>query len=166
VAGGVEIEGRPPVPREQEIDSHYQMVTPDYFRAIGVPLVRGRWLAETDRDTAAPVVLVNESFVKRAFPNEDPIGKRISVAGEVMAPIVGIVKDYRHYTLPQPMGPATYYAFHTWPARTQVLALRTTRDDPASLIAVIRATVRDIDSRVAIYQAQTFERSRASGSMA
>lgn len=157
VAGGVQIEGRPPVPRNEELDSHYQMVTPDYFRTIGVPLVRGRWLAATDRDPAAPVVLVNETFAKKAFPNEDPIGKRISVAGEVMAPIVGVVRDYRHYALPEPMGPATYYAFHTWPARTQVLALRTTRDDAGSLIADIRSAVRDIDSRVAIYQTQTFE---------
>jgi predicted permease len=157
VQGGMAIEGAPPPERGQEFVSHYQVVSADYFKAIGVPLVAGRWLTPADRDSVAPAVLVNETLVKRAFGGANPLGKRISVSGDPFATIVGVIKDFRHYRLPEPMGPAVYYAYQTWPTRSQTLVLRTTLENPASLIPMIRTAVREIDPKVAIYQAQTFE---------
>jgi putative ABC transport system permease protein len=107
----------------------------------------------------APAVLINETFVAKAFPNTDPLGKRIRIGGydQTWATIVGVVADYRHYRLPAPMGPAVFFSFATWPARTQFVVMRTTREDPASLVPELRAAVRAIDPRIALYQVRTFE---------
>src|SRR5688572_32709991 len=105
VQGQLVIEGAPRAERGQELISHYQVVSTDYFKAIGVPLVAGRWLTPEDRDTMASNVLVNETLVKRFFAGANPIGKRVSVSGDPLATIVGVIKDFRHYRLPEPMGP-------------------------------------------------------------
>ena len=152
------VEGMPPARRGEEIVSHFQVVTPDYFKAIGVPLVRGRWLRDADRDTAAPVALVNEVFVRRFFGDADPIGRRVRTgAARQFATIVGVVADFRHYRLPQPMGPATYYPFAAWPTRSQTIALKVRDGDAAALIPVLRQAVRELSPRVALYQVQTLE---------
>ncbi|HEY8175475.1 MAG TPA: FtsX-like permease family protein, partial [Gemmatimonadaceae bacterium] len=105
------------------------------------------------------VVLVNEQMVQKGFGGQDPIGKRLRVGGDkaAMATIVGVVRDFRHYRLPEPMGPATYYPFAAWPGRQQTLVLRTNRDDPASLTPAVRSAIREIDPKVAFYQVQTLE---------
>jgi putative ABC transport system permease protein len=153
------IDGAPPAKKGEELVSHYQVMTPDFFKTIGVQLVRGRWLAPTDRDSMALVALVNETMVKRGFNGADPIGKRIKVGGdeEPWATIVGVVRDYRHYRLPQPMGPATYYTLWTWPPRTQTLAIRTNLENPALLVPAVRAVVHELDPKLALYEVQTFE---------
>lgn len=156
VQAGAAVVGAPPARRGEEMISHYQLVTSGFFQTIGVPLVRGRWLTDADRDTVAPAVLVNQEFVKRAFSGEDPIGKRIVVAGDT-ATVVGIVSDYRHYTLPRPMGPATYFNYATWPSRNQTLVMRTELEDPTTLIPSVRAVLRDLDADVALFQVQTFK---------
>ena len=69
--------GRPPARANQELITHYQLVFPDFFKAMGVPIVRGRMLNESDRDSLAPTGVINETFAKDAFPGEDPIGKRV-----------------------------------------------------------------------------------------
>jgi len=153
------VEGTPPPRRGEELVVHYQAVTPDYFKAIGVGLVRGRWFSETDRDTLNPVVLVNELMVTTGFGGHDPLGKRVRVGGdrEPYATVVGVVRDFRHYRLPQPMGPAVYYPYAVFPAWQQTIVIRTSRADPHSLIPVLRRAVRALDSRLALYQVQTFD---------
>ena len=153
------IEGAPRPRTGEELDAHYQYVTPDYFKAIGVALVRGRWFTDADRDSLNPVVLVNEQMVKKGFGGRDPIGKRVRMGGDQQpfATVVGVVHDFRHYRLPQPMGPAVYYPFAIYPARQQTIVIRTTRSDPHSLIAELRSTVRALDSRLALYDVQTFD---------
>jgi putative ABC transport system permease protein len=157
VQGELAIEGRGKAERGQELVAHYQTMTPSYLKAIGVPLLAGRWFTEADRDSTAPSVVVNQALVKKAFPNEDPIGKRVSVSGDAFATIVGVTRDFRQYGLSEPMGPAVFYTYQTWPGRTQTVVLRTTLEDPSILIPAIRAAVREIDPRVAIFQARTFE---------
>jgi predicted permease len=152
-----QIEGMPVLPRNDQVDTHNQLVTPDFFKAMGVQLVRGRWFTAQDRDTVAPVVLVNEEMVKVGFAGQDPIGRRIQVTGWPMATVVGVIRDYRHYQLPQPMGPATYFPWPAWPTRGQTLVIRTTRDNPASLIPALLAAVRAIDPQVPLSEVQTFE---------
>src|SRR3712207_4829131 len=92
------VEGQPPAGPGEELDVHAQYVTPDYLPTIGVPILRGRGLAPTDRDTLAPVGIVNETFAKRIFPGAEPIGKRVKLGShESSAPyvtIVGVMRDY------------------------------------------------------------------------
>ena len=152
-----QIEGMPVLPRNDQVDTHNQLVTPDFFRAIGVELVRGRWLTAQDRDSVAPVVLVNEQMMKVGFAGQDPIGRRVQVRGWPMATVVGVIRDYRHYQLPQPMGPATYFPWMAWPTRGQTVVIRTTLEDPASLLPRLQAAVRAIDPQVPLSEVQTFE---------
>ena len=152
------IEGTPQPRRGEELISHYQLVTPDYFKTIGVPLVRGRWLTAADRDSTAPAVLVNEEMVKRGFNGADPIGKRLTIGRDpAFATVVGVVSDFRHYRLPQPMGPATYFTFTTWPLRGQTIVLRTTAADPSTLAPRMREVLKELDPKLALYSVQTFE---------
>ena len=153
------VEGAPPPKRGEELVTHYQYVTPDYFRAIGVRLIRGRWFTDTDRDSLNPVVLVNEQMVIRGFGGRDPIGKRVRLGGdrEHFATVVGVIHNFRHYRLPEPMGPAVYYPYAIFPARQQTLVIQTTRDDPHTLVPALRAAVRAIDPKLALYEVQTFD---------
>ena len=159
LASSLNVEGRPAPKQGEEFDTHFQNVTPDFFKAIGVPLVKGRWLQPTDKDSLAPAVLVNEELVKRLYPNEDPIGKRINFGwmGKQWFTIVGVVGTYRHYRLPQPMGPALYFNSATWGPLMQTVTIRAKQDDALSLVSVLRGAVREIDPRVALYEVQTME---------
>src|ERR1044072_1298519 len=113
---------------------------------MGVSLLRGRALTAQDDNKDAPVVLVNESFARAFFPGKDPIGVRFT-SGEAEseepgATIVGVVRAYRHYRLPQPMGPAMYYPLHVWASGTETVVLRTGLDDPTTLMPARRAARR------------------------
>ena len=153
------IDGTPKPKPGEELIAHYQYVTPDYFKAIGVSLLRGRWFTEADRDSLNPAVLVNEQMVKKGFGGADPIGKRLRVGGDQdpFATVVGVVRDYRHYRLPQPTGPAVYYAYATYGPRQQTIVIRSTRKDPHTLTAELRSAVRAIDPQLALYQIETFD---------
>lgn len=153
------VEGTPVPKPGEELIAHFQYVTPEYFRAIGVPLLRGRWFTARDRDTLNPVVLINQQMLNRGFAGRDPIGQRVRVGGvdDHYATVVGVVRDFRHYRLPEPMGPAVYYPFAVAPARQQTLVLRTTRPDPHTLIPELRRIVRALDPKLALYQVQTFD---------
>ena len=163
VQADISVEGRPAPPRGQELEVHYQVVAPDFFAAIGVPLIRGRWLGPQDRDTLNPVVVINETMARRAFPDEDPLGRRIKIGAasgdDPWTTIVGVIGDFRHYRLPEPMGPAMYYAYNQYPQYTQTVVVRSgeTAGDPAALTPGIRAILRQLDPDVPAYQWQTLE---------
>ena len=152
-----QVEGAPVLSRNEMLDSHVQLVSSDFFKAMGVQLVRGRWFTSEDRDSLAPVVLVNEEMIEVGFGGKDPIGKRITIQGYPIATVVGVIEDYRHYQLPQPMGPATYFPWQTWPTRGNTLVIRTSLDEPASLLPQLQAAVRAIDPQVPLSEVQTFE---------
>lgn len=152
-----QVEGMPVLPRNDQVDSHVQLVTPEFFRAMGVRLVRGRGFTPQDRDSLAPVALVNEEMVRVGFAGEDPINRRITVGGFPPATVVGVIRDYRHRQLPESVEPATYLPWLAWPTRGQTLVIRTTRDDAASLITELQRSVRAIDPQVPLSEVQTFE---------
>jgi putative ABC transport system permease protein len=155
------LEGRPPAGPGEELDAHSQSVTPDYLRTIGVPIVRGRGFAATDRDTVAPVVVVNEIFVKRMLGGADPIGKRVKLgSAESTAPwatIVGVMRDYRHYRLPEEMDAAIFLPATVNPPLTLTLAIRTRLPDPHDIIPAVRTAMRELDPAVPAFRIQTFD---------
>jgi putative ABC transport system permease protein len=159
VQAGAEVEGMPAPRAGEEVIAHFENVTPDYFRTIGVQLERGRWLNETDNDSLNLTVLVNETMVARGFHGADPIGKRVRVGGanDKWATVVGVIRDYRHYRLPQPMGPAVYYSNMASPARQMFVVIKAKQGDPHDLVPLLRSAVREIDPNVALFQVQTFD---------
>lgn len=105
------IEGRPGPgadPREDPIP--LRAVTGDYFQTMGIPVVSGRQFNEHDRADSPQVMIVNESFARRHWPNSSAVGKRITRKGPEgpWREIVGVVGDTRHYGLDQPSAPAMY----------------------------------------------------------
>ncbi|HEY9226218.1 MAG TPA: ABC transporter permease [Gemmatimonadaceae bacterium] len=161
IQSGVNVLGRPQAGANEKIDVHHQQVFPDFFSVMGIGLVRGRMLTESDRDTLAPNAVVNETFARRVFPGEDPLGKRVKFGSptnrDPWYTIVGVIRDYRHYRLPQPMGPALYYHYATLASRAQTLVVRTNAADPYTLTASIRETLRQIDPQLALYDVKTME---------
>ena len=161
VQAGMSIEGRPAPQPNHEFISHFQEITPNYFKAIGVPILRGRGIAPTDRDSSNHIGVINQAFADRAFAGENPIGKRVKIGGldspDPWITIVGVARDFRHYRLPRPMGPAIYLPYFAEPLLTQTLAIRTSLADPLSLVPAVRRVMREIDAEVPAYQVQTFE---------
>jgi putative ABC transport system permease protein len=143
---GFDIQGRPPYAPGDEPNTNYYSVTPGYFKAMGIPLLCGRPFNEHDTKDSTRVAIINEAMVKKFFPDEDPIGKHISVT---MGPtlyreIVGVVGDVKQYGLDQETPVETYEPFAQQPMSFMSLIVRT-GGDPTSLSAAIRGEVLSID---------------------
>jgi putative ABC transport system permease protein len=134
---------------------YHQVITPDYFRAMGIPIVKGRGIAEQDTENSLPVVVVNETFVKRYCGGADPIGKTLVVhwvnadLPRRRSTIVGVVKDLRNQTLLNQIEPEAFYSYRQANQfDTDKLVVRTTGDikqlAPA-IREVVRSTARTRD---------------------
>ncbi len=140
------IAGRPAVDPADEPSTNYYAVTPDYFTAMGIPLLRGRFFTAHDAAGAPRVALINESMAKKFFPHEDPIGQRINVTNgpETWREIVGIVGDTKHYRLDGDTTVQTYEPFAQQPFNFLTLVVSTSAPVPG-LPAAIRAAIYSVD---------------------
>jgi putative ABC transport system permease protein len=116
---------------------------------MGIPLVRGRAFAGTDAADATPVMVINESFAHRFWPNGEAIGHLVH-DGNDHATIVGIVRDVK-IVLTEPPGPQFYRPFAQKPVTTLTFVLRTPTGDPARFTADIRRIVHDLDPTLPLY---------------
>ncbi len=141
----------------------YFSVSPGYFRAMGIPLLRGRLFTKFDTKGAPRVAIINSTMANRYFPNEDPIGKRIQLISmfnngpEVYREIVGIVGDVRSYGLDQETPPQTYEPYTQEPFPSMTLVARTA-GDPTSLNETIRREVLQLDKEQPIFSSETLDR--------
>src|SRR5437016_14561737 len=110
--GGLVIEGRGEDPKHP-LNAQKQFVGGNYFQALRVPLLKGRYLTDADNTTSPPVVIINQTFARQFFPNEDPIGKRIDVdwGNPAFSEIVGVVGDTKQETLAETVHPTFYAPF-------------------------------------------------------
>ena len=141
-------------PRGQEPEARVRPVWPGYFRTVGVPIVRGRDIAPTDRMGAPGAVVVNEAFVRRHFPEGDAIGKQLNrLAWWPNAPtsyeIVGVVADEPFMGRGQPGDPATYFPHAQFPMNDMYLVIRAS-GDPLSLAPAIRERVWRVDANLPV----------------
>jgi putative ABC transport system permease protein len=143
---GFQIAGRPPAASDQRVSTNYYAVSPDYFKTMGIALVKGRFFTEHDNKDSARVAVINQEMARRFFPDEDPIGQRINVTNgpDVYREIVGVVADVKHYALDVPAPPQTYEPYLQKPDSSMTLVVRTSVD-PASLTGSIRQAVLEID---------------------
>jgi len=147
------VEGRPAPPPGQENRANFSLVSHDYFRAMGIALVRGRLFTAGDAAGTEPVVLVSETLVRHYFPNEDPVGRRLILAGPRR--IVGVVADERHDSLEAGFRPNLYLPYAQAPgARSLTLVLRS-GGDPALLVPAVRAQLRELDPGLPLYDVRT-----------
>lgn len=144
------IEGRPPAFRSQSPTTMIYSITPDFFRAAGVPLRRGRmFTAQDNTPKAAPVALINETLAKQQFPDEDPIGKRIRTANRPAAEIVGVVADFKEDGLDQETRCQFYVPFAQWPWAVQLIVRHTAPD--TAIHAGLKQQVYALDPDQPIY---------------
>jgi putative ABC transport system permease protein len=117
---GLTIDGREPTP---PASPDYRAVTPDYFRALGIPLLRGRALQEDDGATRPRVAVISATMADRYWPGVDPIGHQIAI-GDATITIVGIVGDVHHESLDAAPQPTFYMSHHQDPWAAMLFALR------------------------------------------
>jgi putative ABC transport system permease protein len=157
------VEGEPAPAPGQEYDGRYRVSTPDYFRTMGIPLIRGRGFTDQDKAGAPPVVIVNETLARKHWPNQDAIGKRIRFYGPperaVWMEIVGVVEDVRH-ELNLPVTPEYYLPHAQDPWGAMVLVARTSVD-PASLAPALRQQVWAIDKDQPVFDVRTMQEVRS-----
>jgi putative ABC transport system permease protein len=148
------------LPGDGSLDVACQAVSPQYFRTLGIPLLRGRLLMPTDVKTSEPVAVVSDEFSRGVLAGGDPIGRRIRRAPTLpWITIVGVVHDVRRDGRESTMMPQVYLAAaqtQLYPVRIADLAVRTSVD-PKGLTAVIRAAVLDVDSNQPITAVRTLD---------
>ena len=155
-----QIEGRP-VPRADEPFADLRFSSAGYFHTVGIPMLRGRDFSERDDKKSTQVVIVNEAFAKRYFPNEDPLGKHI-IPGigengkDVTREIVGVVGNVKHRSLSSDFTPEYYLPFDQSTGFSMSICLRTA-DDPASLTSAVRSLVSSMDPDLPLYGVKTME---------
>ena len=148
------IEGRP-APEGQEPIVHYGGITSGYFRALGIPLLRGRDFTEQEMWETSGVVIINESLAERLFPNDDPLGKRLK-HGSQWQTVIGVVGDVRQRRLNEEASPQLYVTYADFKHTTMTLAIRTA-NDPAGLIPAVRREVQRLDPALPIFNVMTLD---------
>ena len=146
-----EIEG---VPRDLAL-ANYTIASPEYFRVMGIGMLRGRQFTEQDREGAPAVVIINERMAQIHWPNQDPLGKRIKVRGRSWSTIVGIAGNARQI-LVRPAGPEMYVPHAQDASPGMTLAVRTA-GDPMSLAAAVRGEIRALDRDLPVFYVQSME---------
>jgi len=149
------IEGRPPIAQGQEPLADYRIASPAYFNTMGIALRHGRLFDDHDDLDAKRVAVINEAMVRRHFPNENPVGRRIFTAGK-WTEIVGVVTDARLYGLDSPIDPAIYVPHRQHPSDSMGLAIRT-EGDPAAMAAAVRREILKLDPEQPISSVRTME---------
>src|SRR5439155_1079297 len=154
----VAVEGRPPSPPGQSPSANWYSVSSDYFRAMGIPLIRGRVFTEQDASTAPRVTVINETMARKIFPGEDPIGKRISMGidSQAMREIVGIVRDVKHYGLESRVTMQMYEPYRQRPMQSMSLLLRA-NSRPGDLAQPARRALLSLDKDQPVSEVQTLQ---------
>lgn len=147
--------GNPVLGNDNEVND--REVSSTYFSAIDARLLRGRYFLETDDASRNPVAIVNETLASRLFPDQDPLGKRITFSQEQLPlEIVGVVSDIKEGPLDMADRPALYVPFDQDPANQFFLIVRASRT-PQFLFASILASIHEVDPTVAAYGMTTMQ---------
>ena len=140
-------EGEPVPTRERALDADLRLITPGYLRTLGISLLRGRDLLDTDRQGSPPVILISESMAKRYWPGEDAVGRRVRIGdlqNGLMYTIVGVVADVRYQSLEEPeIRPMMYMSAFTNQRTSTVLVVRAS--DMGAVTAGVRRAVAELD---------------------
>ncbi len=162
IIGNVEVQGRPVDPKAPIIVAK-EFTGGDYFHALRIPLLQGRYLSNSDRTDAPRVVVVNEAFVRRYFAGQNPIGNHIDLSWGTpgWSEIVGVVGDTKQGNLAAPTEPAFYAPLSQKPELLRLLAFSLivrTGTEPSTMAHAIISKIRELDSNQAVSKVQTMDR--------
>ena len=160
-----------PLPENQQPASYTRVTGADYFRTMGIPLVRGRFFADADRLDSKPVVIINERFAQKYFPNQNPVGKQMKSLWAVgdqpprMREIVGVVGNAKHLSLQEDFAPEMYLPIAQVPVPSATILLRTETSNPATMASTLRTELAYVDANLPLTAVRVFDEYRA-GSLA
>jgi putative ABC transport system permease protein len=147
------IVGDPPLPPGKSPTADYATVSPEYFRMMGIRLLKGRFFSDQDSPSSPNVAIISETLVRRYFPNQDPLGRQMRFGfppnSNVSREIVGIVGDVRDVALGREPGPMMYVPFAQAPLYGGEVVVRSALS-PSSVAAGIREAVRSIDRNLPV----------------
>ena len=160
------IEGQP-AEKGKEPGVEFTGVSPHMMKTLGLSVIRGRELTDTESMTKTPYAVINQAMAKRFWANDDPVGRRFRTLNEADGgwfTIVGIVPDYRHGELDntEPIDPCAYVSFSYGAFPNTGLTIRAA-GDPALVSAPAREAIRASDPRMAVFQAATMTELRERG---
>jgi putative ABC transport system permease protein len=149
------IAGKPGGRGEPERHADMRFVEADYFKAIGIPVTRGRSFTPQDRKDSPWVAVIDESLARQYFGSENPIGKTISQGPD--ATIVGVVGAIKHGDLGEPDKPTVYYAYAQAPWYSGLYLTLRTSQDPGVVVAQARAAVAELDRSLPLYDVRLMQ---------
>jgi putative ABC transport system permease protein len=162
----ITIEGRTRTPDIANQEIPFDAVTPDYFKTMGIPVLRGRAFTATDGvgdSTAQQVVIINANMAKRFWPDEDAIGKRFKYGGDANGAgggpwmtIVGVVGDMRRTGYDAPIRYESFLPYPEQPTTRMTLVVRTS-GEPIAMASTVRAQLRALDPQQPVYQVSSME---------
>ncbi|MCA1591411.1 MAG: ABC transporter permease [Acidobacteria bacterium] len=152
---GVRFEGYQPQPGE-DMEVAFSSAGPEYFRTMGITLLRGRDFSERDTAGAPGVVVINEALARRYFPGQDALGRHLSISGPKgpFLEIVGIARDGKYWTLGEEARPFMTFPLLQNYEGAATLMIRT-EGDPQSLVSPVRGEIRTLDQNVLVDSAKT-----------
>ena len=156
------IEGRPPINIGDEPELYSRSVAGDYFKVLGIPLLRGRALTPADRADTPLVGVINDSMARTYFREESPLGRRIRWArseGVDWITIVGVVGNVRHFGLAQEEEPAIYTPYaqtgQAWKRWSQVVIGTDGTSDPRGFLPQIKEMIWKVDPLIPVTKVRT-----------
>jgi putative ABC transport system permease protein len=155
------IEGQLPLDLSQIPDEEFRIVTSDYFSAMNIPLLGGRYFTDSDTDKAPGVVVINQAFVRRYFMGEDPLRKHITMddprkPNAKWLMIVGVVGDVRHGRLNETVKPEFYVPHLQFQEPSMTLVART-QIETSRMIPAVRGAIAELDKDLPAYNIRTME---------
>jgi putative ABC transport system permease protein len=149
---------RPDVSPGTEPGIGLHWASPEYFRTMQIPLIRGRWFSKSEPADSPKVVVVNETSARRYWPGEDPIGKRIGLGidGWQRAEVIGVVGDVLYGRMDQQPQPDAYVSYLQSPPDDMLLFLRTA-SDPTAFANAVRREVRALNKDLPVYDIKTMQ---------
>ena len=157
-ATGFQVVGQPAAPPGQEAVADVRVVTREYFKAMRVPLLKGRLFNETDPADSKNRIIINDAMAKKYFAGEDPIGRKVRVSWNDTRDdeIIGVVGDVRHAGLHEEARATTYWPYARFSYGAMTLALRTA-GDPRAVVQSVTSVVRELDPALAVADVRTME---------
>jgi len=150
-----------PIPqRTQFPNTEFTAISANYFEALGIRLLRGRWFTSADAANSSPVTVINETLARRIWPGEDPLGKRLKRGlPEYDSPwleVVGVVADVKSYGVERDTPLQTYVPFAQSPTTNFWLAVRTA-GDPLQSVAAVERAIHSIDKDLPVFSIRSMD---------
>ena len=154
-----EIEGRPLFDPAAQPEADIRIVDPNYFRTMSIPLRAGRSFTDRDVASSTTVMVINENMARRFWPNEEPVGKHVTMKDwgpPLTGEIVGVVGDVKANGLDSETGPMIYWPYPQFPTIFNNLVVRTDTDQ-SSVVSAVKSQIWSVDRELPISRIATME---------